>query len=862
MPRGSETFTLFLGDGFDQQVLSPQPRYLGSRESIGEREIDRLLGHGRDFGRGPLPTFLRLVLAARGAGDPLAAVLVAPRREDAAETEGESLAAPFDALAGECSRISTTRDGLPTAELRDLLRGLRGPSGDAAEDEALRGLRVLVAGCHTESRILAWCVFLRQVLRVERVAVCSQLVGSATQVAHLSALRHTLPSLGVEVLVDLREAALFAGLSPPIAQEFVGGSCDLQPAELRESLDEAERRLVLRLCLHWTRTELKPLAGGFSGSRLFLARGWKGGASTEPMVLKIDAFQQMRREMDGYYAVKDFLGKHVPTFGYPVVVRDLLGIGMELAAMEGQPSSLQAAFEAAESDAGIRYFLRRLEKALGLLVEKLYRNTQEGGWIVPYREFGLHIEQQQHWLRENAEYIQRYLLEAGRESLGFDPDQLTSFFALITSNEAGVPGERCLVHGDLNYSNIICDDGENVWFIDWTHCARQPVELDFAKLENDVKFVLESAFELEDLDRLRRFEDFLLTHRLPPDLEELPDEVRFVKWDIRFRKVLETVRILRRACFSLKASDEWLSYRVALLRYATHTLSFDSRRGRGECTTVQLAHALHSVDQLAFALLADEFHLSIRAERPDEYPERQRITIDEAPWELEAPDYHPPYYVAPSVLAHPRPHGWADPEDLDEMRAELARRPARYRDAEGRPLHPRGRTGLAGRGLLGSWGANLAVAPLAFRPRPEAGALEVLLGQPIGKTRLEIPKGFLLPGETAEHGLERVLENEAGFAPRGLIDELETDYVYDARQTDHAWVEMRAVLYFDAEGALPSVAVPGGDFEEIAWWPLDAETINRVPSSQARLLRLAIQRLRAGGQLGAAEAAALLEKTG
>ena len=96
------------------------------------------------------------------------------------------------------------------------------------------------------------------------------------------------------------------------------------------------------------------------------------------------------------------------------------------------------------------------------------------------------------------------------------------------------------------------------------------------------------------------------------------------------------------------------------------------------------------------------------------------------------------------------------------MGNELAARPAKFRDAQGRPLHPRGRTGIAGRGLLGRWGSNLAVAALVVRPTEGPDHLEVLLGQQPGQTRLELPQGFLRPGETPEAGAVRVLAAETG----------------------------------------------------------------------------------------------------
>ncbi len=51
-------------------------------------------------------------------------------------------------------------------------------------------------------------------------------------------------------------------------------------------------------------------------------------------------------------------------------------------------------------------------------------------------------------------------------------------------------------------------------------------------------------------------------------------------------------------------------------------------------------------------------------ERPDSYPPRLRVPIDEAPWGVECLDYTPPYHVDPSVLSNDRSEkagGWAVP---------------------------------------------------------------------------------------------------------------------------------------------------------------------------------------------------------
>ncbi|MEO1367843.1 MAG: NUDIX domain-containing protein, partial [Acidobacteriota bacterium] len=620
------------------------------------------------------------------------------------------------------------------------------------------------------------------------------------------------------------------------------------------------------LCMHWNRAELVPLKGGFSGSSLFLAEGSKAKSRTEPLVLKIDHFAQMRSELEGNYQVQDFLGRNVPTLGNPVQVGQMMGVGMELAAMEGRPTTLQESFEEAESEGEIRRFLHRFDKALAILTEKLYRNTRSVAWVVPYREFGLHTEQVLRWFRFNCRHIDDDAVAAGLEGLDDLPEQLEGVLKRIASNEDGVDSEVCLRHGDLNFSNILCDAGENIWFIDWTHSSPGPLELDFAKLENDVKFVMSKEFSVEDLDRLRRLEGVLLRYRVPPEASELAPELNFIRWDLRFRKILMMVRRIRQVCFGLKSDRQWLVYRVGLLRYGLHTLSFDRSRGQGECELPQLLYAFQSIQLLITALERHAFNVQIRGERPPSYPPRQRIASELADWAKSAPDYDPPYFVAPEVLANDctdRRGCWADPEDVTELLPRLRTLGAEHYDGAGRPLNPAGRTGVAGRGLLGCWGRNLSVTAVVARIGQGPGQAEVLLGRRHGHSSLHLPKGFMLPGEDEEMALARVLQTETGWTPDfRRTTMLQTGYVYDARQTDHAWVESHAVLFTVGWNANLGKLQAGGDFTEVRWRPLTARIVNRVASDQARLIRTAVARHMERRNMDHEQAALLLNQTG
>ncbi len=866
-------FTIVIGDGLTNEFLSPEVQFQTCPLNVGRPEIDRLLGAGPEFGNGVLPRFLREAASASKKGANTALLLLRSAESSVGSDPGGKpshdgggdFVEPLKDIVGDAEVIDTVDRALPLRAFRQAVERLTG-FDPMAEDTDRNDFRFFLLGCDTEKRILALATFLRGILGYESVAVCSHLVGSSTKAAHFAALRHNFLSAGIKVFLDLEDAARFVDIDPARFGDFSCRPCTIEPLEARQALGEEQKTIIEFLCMHWTRTELRPLQGGFSGSLIFLADGWKGEARTEPMVLKIDSFAQMRRELEGYQQVFDFFGRHVPTFSNPVAVGDYIGIAMELAAMEGRPETIQDSFERADGEEEIRHFMGRLDKALELIAGKLYGNTRTLARVAPYRRFHLHTDQQLQWLRENVGYIMSYRDAAAGDSPQVDCERIEKILKLIASNEDAIESEVCIAHGDLNLKNIICDEGDNIWFIDWTHCGQHPVEMDFAKLENDIKFVVSKQFDLDDLARLEKFEEYLLSHRLPADAGSLPDGLKFAKWDLRFRKILDTVRKIRATCFSLKSDEDWLIYRTALLKFALHTLCFDKRRDQGECDLPQLLYALISIDCLVFTLVADDFHLKIRGERPDSYPPRLRVPIDEAPWGAECPEYTPPYHVDPSVLSNDgskNAGGWADPEEFVKVQEPGERETAETRDAAGRALNPRGRTGIAGRGLLGRWGSNFMVGAVVVRTGGTAGELDILLGRIGEDGDLSLPKGFVASGENRETAMARVLEGTTGWRPEpGTGDVVFEGYSYDARQTDHAWIEIQARLFHLGDGFGPFRFRPGNDFEEVEWWHLDARTVNRLLSNQAGLVREAVKRLRETESIDNEMAMSLLAKTG
>ncbi len=103
-----------------------------------------------------------------------------------------------------------------------------------------------------------------------------------------------------------------------------------------------------------------------------------------------------------------------------------------------------------------------------------------------------------------------------------------------------------------------------------------------------------------------------------------------------------------------------------------------------------------------------------------------------------------------------------------------------------------------------------------------------------------------MPNEAPAQALQRVVKAETGWqldvsSAAGIFD----GYVYDPRQTDHAWVEIRAESLHCAFDEAETSFRPGGQFEEVRWHPLDPATVNRIPSGQSDYVRKAIGVIRA-----------------
>lgn len=243
-----------------------------------------------------------------------------------------------------------------------------------------------------------------------------------------------------------------------------------------------------------------------------------------------------------------------------------------------------------------------------------------------------------------------------------------------------------------------------------------------------------------------------------------------------------------------------------------------------------------------------KLHSKARQEKPGEYPDRFFVPDEKVSWNEEFPDYAPPYYVSPVVLANDcttNPNGWADPEDISMLPVVPGEsfEGVLHHDKAGRPLNPIGRTGIAGRGLLGKWGPNYAADPIITRKNRDSETIEMLAIQRKDNGQWAIPGGMVDKGEEVSRTLSRELLEETGVnldMSRGNL--IYRGYVDDRRNTDHAWMETTAKhLHLPVELSEKMNLLAGDDAKAVKWLQLTPQTVHNLYASHCSLIMATLE---------------------
>ncbi len=154
-------------------------------------------------------------------------------------------------------------------------------------------------------------------------------------------------------------------------------------------------------------------------------------------------------------------------------------------------------------------------------------------------------------------------------------ETVLNFYENTLANKLQLPPDytrMSYVHGDLNGANIILDENENIWLIDFFHTRRAHALMDLIKFENDLLYILTPVKTDDDLELSCRLSDRLLY------VNDLGAQ-NLITEDFgtdNLNRCWQTLRHLRSFYSTIIDKDrDPFQLWCGQLRYAIHNLSFE-----------------------------------------------------------------------------------------------------------------------------------------------------------------------------------------------------------------------------------------------------------------------------------------------
>ena len=455
-------------------------------------------------------------------------------------------------------------------------------------------LRIATIGVWTDAKVLFLLYDLVTRLGARNLAVCSALTASRSMRAHFYALEHLETVLGVRVFhapTSLLEWLVDDECTPPVKAadtNLVFEESASTPLDWNmERIDEMDA-LLTHLAGGAKELRLAPLGGGYSGAQVFIARSGRGVIR----VIKVGDRDEIAQERFGNELVRQILGATVPALHTIIEGQALAGMKVELAeSLDPEvtgPHTFESVYMEDKSESAGTLLESTLRSALYDAMGRLYRFAEKAtGDLLEIYSFKDHRGVPQH-----VEGIDN-ASDAIAAANGFNSAE-----ALLEETGLGRPWKSpsdfyrqwlpthtvtrefpiSPVHGDLNLQNILitrrpdAERPERIWIIDFARVSRMPVLTDFAKIENDLSFIL---FRIPDDEALRRAEQIQEARLASPTLA-VPGLEDLARTDEE-RRYISMLTILRSIAEEMddRGDVAVAEYRLALLRYAAHTLAFD-----------------------------------------------------------------------------------------------------------------------------------------------------------------------------------------------------------------------------------------------------------------------------------------------
>jgi protein-tyrosine phosphatase/nicotinamidase-related amidase len=442
-------------------------------------------------------------------------------------------------------------------------------------------LRIGVIGLWTDAKVTYLLYDLLTRGYSVKLATCSALVASASRAQHFNALEQLRKLLGVHVFDSVGEFCSWLLPSKRESQWILrsDGSESMSPDFIMDEtmpLTKEEVEIASFLYRDAAKVTLNALGGGYSGAKVFQVSSLDAmGHQLSPSVLKLGSPSLIGKERVSFERLEPVLGNNAPRIKGFADLGSCAGLKYAYAAMgKGDVNTFQSLYMKGTSLEEIDEILERV------FVEVLGKFYSAGNYErLPLFDYYTFSSSSSEGVRDRVKAI----IGEGKASLpeikfaeDFIVPNVADFYGTTLDTLPEAYGEYHMVsyvHGDLNGANILLDSHDNIWIIDFFHSHRGHIVRDLAKLENDILYIftpVNNDDEFNEALSITRALGQVSDLRAP--LGPLPEGVK----SIQFRRAWHVLSTLRRIIGRFVESERNPQHlRIALLRYAVHTLSFD-----------------------------------------------------------------------------------------------------------------------------------------------------------------------------------------------------------------------------------------------------------------------------------------------
>jgi len=325
---------------------------------------------------------------------------------------------------------------------------------------------------------------------------------------------------------------------------------------------------IVKLMHHdCSEVRLHPISGGYSGSLVFRDDAYdRRGRREMPFVLKLDRWESIRSEIEGYEGhVKRYIQNNATQIIQHERCGDYGGILYTFVGIQGPQSRIFSLEE---------FYVSHTPAEVLEVFDRLFRNVLRAWYGQPrlrdlplYRIYAdiYHYAEVKQWAES------RYGISSQDENLELPHGMGRSINPLyfmehilpqrLSWNWNVYEGS---VHGDLNMRNVLMDEEKNLWLIDFSFTGHSHILRDIAKLEAFIKMEMIPVTSKERLLLLLELEKIFLRPKRLGDIPEIPEGIH----DPDVVKAFMVVRQLRRYADTITLLDEDIrQYWLALLHY-------------------------------------------------------------------------------------------------------------------------------------------------------------------------------------------------------------------------------------------------------------------------------------------------------